>query len=215
MQRRLVWLLVIWRLWFCSLSSLPRLVLSFVVVRVRGLWWWAVVTSVRMSPPQMLLKVLSPRKSFASASNAVGMRAIKRSSCWPYAFLVHFSHVSKQTATIGESRILLTRWFVTFIRPLMLVHVLVPFTWTAEGLVLITAGFMLAYNLAIVIARWFSFRACRICLDGVARRWYVRMWCHHCKCRTVHDYLRKLFQDEVEGGVKNVRKQSRTKIRYL
>lgn len=136
------------------------------------------MSSVRMSSSKMFFQVLSSCETFASASNAVCVRAIEWSSCWTYTFLVNLAHMSKKTAAVCEARILLAGWLVALIWSLVFVHVLVPLAWSAKDFVLANTSFMLTDDIAVLITWWLTFRSGGISFNCVARCWHMSVWCH-------------------------------------
>lgn len=126
----------------------------------------------------MFLEIFSASKPFASASYAVCVRAVKRSTSGTNAFLVNFTHMSQQTTAVGKARVLLAGWLVALVRTFMLVHVLVPFARSSKGFVLVATCCMSTDDLVVFVARWFSLWTCRVGLYSVAWRWNMSVRCH-------------------------------------
>ena len=89
-----------------------------------------------------------------------------------------FSHMPQKTSRIREPRILLTSRLATLIRPFVLVHMLVPFTGSSEDLAFVATSLVLANDVAIIVARWLTFRTRAVSLYCIARSWNVSMSCH-------------------------------------
>ena len=69
---------------------------------------------------------------------------------------VNFALMSQKAARAGEARILFTPRLVAFVRSVVLVHMLVPFTQTLENGILADAALMVAVNLTLFVSWWRS-----------------------------------------------------------
>jgi hypothetical protein len=65
---------------------------------------------------------------------------------------MNFALMSQKAARVGETRILFTPRLVAFVRSVVLVHVLVPFTQTLENGVFTDTALMVAVNLTLFVS---------------------------------------------------------------